>query len=119
MGIDAPEKAQAYGQKSKQHLSGLVFGRQVLVEWHKRDRYQRIVGKIMVAQPGCSSCDGTIDVGLEQIKAGMAWWYRKYASEQATEDRNLYETTEAKARKGEVGLWRDPEPVPPWKWRHR
>jgi endonuclease YncB( thermonuclease family) len=27
--IDAPEKSQAFGQRSKQHLSELVFGRDV------------------------------------------------------------------------------------------
>jgi endonuclease YncB( thermonuclease family) len=62
-GIDAPEKAQAYGQKSKQSLSDLVFGKQVDVEWSKRDRYGRTVGKLML---------GGVDINLEQIKNGMA-----------------------------------------------
>ena len=43
-GIDAPEKRQAFGTVSRQHLAGLVFGHVVTVEWHKRDRYQRILG---------------------------------------------------------------------------
>lgn len=119
MGIDAPEKAQAYGQRSKQHLSSLVFGKDVLIEWHKRDRYQRIVGRVLVAQPGCSPCDMTIDAGLEQIRSGLAWWYRQYAKEQAPEDRKLYETAEMQARESQVGLWRDPDPVPPWDYRHK
>lgn len=38
-GIDAPEKKQAFGDRSKQHLSSLVFDKDVLVEWHKRDKY--------------------------------------------------------------------------------
>jgi endonuclease YncB( thermonuclease family) len=62
-GIDAPEKAQAYGQKSKESLSDLVFGKQVDVEWSKRDRYGRTVGKLML---------GGVDINLEQIKNGMA-----------------------------------------------
>jgi hypothetical protein len=32
--IDAPEKSQAIGQRSKQHLSELVFGRQVELHTH-------------------------------------------------------------------------------------
>ena len=119
MGIDAPEKAQAYGQKSKQHLSGLVFGREVLVEWHKRDRYQRIVGKVFVAPPGCATCDKNVDASLDQIQAGMAWWYRKYAKEQSVEDRLSYDAAEAEARNRGIGLWRDPDPMPPWDYRHK
>ena len=48
MGIDAPEKAQPFGQNSKQSLSDLVFDRSVSVEWKKLDRYQRIVGKVQI-----------------------------------------------------------------------
>ena len=119
MGIDAPEKAQAYGQKSKQHLSSLIYGRDVLVEWHKRDRYGRIVGKIFVSTAECQTCDKTVDAGLEQIRSGMAWWYRQYASDQAPEDRRQYEVAETEARQGRVGLWRDTDPVPPWDFRHK
>ena len=38
-GIDAPEKAQAFGEPSKQNLSRLVFGKEIEVQWNKRDRY--------------------------------------------------------------------------------
>lgn len=119
MGIDAPEKAQAYGQKSKQHLSDLIFGRDVLVEWHKRDRYQRIVGKVFVVRPRCHLCDQNVDAGLEQIRAGLAWWYRQYAKEQAQEDRLSYDAAEAEAHARQIGLWRDTDPVPPWDFRHK
>ena len=37
-GIDAPEKAQAFGQASKIRLSDQIFGREVAVNWDKRDR---------------------------------------------------------------------------------
>jgi endonuclease YncB( thermonuclease family) len=55
-----------------------------------------------------------MDANLEQVKAGMAWHYRKYAKEQAVEDRATYAQAEDQARAGQRGLWRDPEPVPPW-----
>jgi endonuclease YncB( thermonuclease family) len=38
-GIDAPEKRQAFGQVSKQHLSDLAYDKTVSVVFHKRDRY--------------------------------------------------------------------------------
>jgi endonuclease YncB( thermonuclease family) len=47
-GIDAPEKAQPFGDRSKQNLARMVFNKDVSIEWSKQDRYGRIVGKVMV-----------------------------------------------------------------------
>lgn len=107
-GIDAPEKKQAFGQRSKESLSDMVFGRTVVVEWDKQDRYGRTVGKILV--------NGR-DVNLEQVKTGMAWWYEKYRKEQSAADQRTYAQAEQEARAQRVGLWRDSDPVPPWDWR--
>ena len=95
-GIDAPEKNQPFGQRSKENLSRLVFGKEVDVQWTKHDRYQRIVGKVMVAAPDCQrpDCAKALDAGLGQVTAGLAWWYRKYAKEQSAEDARSYETAE-------------------------
>lgn len=109
-GIDAPEKGQPYGQRSKEHLSDQVFGRDVTVDWLKRDRYGRIVGKVLV---------GGTDADLEQVRAGFAWHYKKYASEQTAEDRAAYARAEDEARAARRGLWREAGQVPPWEWRRR
>ena len=109
MGIDAPEKAQPFGQRSKQSLSSLVFRRQVEVEWNKKDKYGRIVGKV-------HTLDGT-DACLAQISSGMAWHYKQYSSEQTPADRVRYSEAETKARSDGVGLWRESSPIPPWEWR--
>lgn len=109
-GIDAPEKGQPYGQRSKEHLSDQVFGRDVTVDWLKRDRYGRIVGKVLV---------GGMDADLEQVRAGLAWHYKKYASEQTAEDRAAYARAEDEARAARRGLWREAGQVPPWEWRRR
>lgn len=109
-GIDAPEKKQPYGERSKQHLASLVFNRQVSVDWDKADRYRRIVGKVLV--------NGS-DANLEQLRAGMAWWYEKYRKEQSPADQRYYSETEQLARQQKIGLWQDPNPIPPWEWRHR
>lgn len=108
-GIDAPEKAQPFGQRSKEHLSDLVFGKQVEVDGEKTDKYGRIVGKVIVSGA---------DANLAQVKAGFAWHYKEYASEQTTSDRALYATAENGARSSRAGLWRDPKPMAPWDWRH-
>lgn len=122
MGIDAPEKYQAYGNRSHQNLGALLNGRDVVVEWNKKDRYGRIIGKVMVTpfdspcrnQPDCPK---SLDAGLEQIKSGQAWWYRSYAKEQAQEDRSKYEQTEFEAKIHRNGLWAGTNPVPPWDFR--
>ena len=94
-GIDAPEKAQPFGQRSKRSLSTLVFGKDVDVQWSKRDRYKRIIGKVLVIDPTCQrQCPKTLDAGLAQVTAGLAWWYRKYAKEQSAEDAQRYELAE-------------------------
>jgi endonuclease YncB( thermonuclease family) len=109
MGIDAPEKKQPFGQKSKKNLSDLSFGRTVDVIWLKHDRYGRVVGQVFV--------DGK-DTGLEQIKHGLAWHYKNYMKEQAPADRTKYTVAENAARKSNIGLWSDPSPIPPWEFRH-
>lgn len=108
-GIDAPEKKQAFGNRSKESLSDLVFDKTVNVETDKRDRYRREIGKVLV--------NGR-DVNLVQVERGMAWFYRQYQREQSPNDRKLYEAAEDAAKAGRRGLWRDTDPVPPWEFRH-
>jgi len=108
MGIDSPEKKQPFGNKSKEHLSSLVFNKQVTVDYSKQDKYGRTVGKILV--------DGK-DANLQQIKAGLAWHYKKYQKEQSIEDRLTYAQAEEQARTEKQGLWIDPDPTSPWDWR--
>jgi endonuclease YncB( thermonuclease family) len=118
-GIDAPEKAQPFGQRSKENLSRLVFGKPVRVDWDKRDRYGRVVGKVWVQPVSCPTCPMTLDVGHAQLTVGLAWWYRKYAGEQSPEDQGAYEFSEQEAKAKRVGLWSEPNPIPPWEWRRR
>jgi len=109
-GIDAPEKKQPFGNVSRQSLGQLTQGKQVLVEWHKRDRYGRLVGKVYV---------DNLDVNLEQIRRGLAWHYVEYANEQSLADRTSYSVTEHGARSARRGLWQDSSPIPPWEWRRK
>jgi endonuclease YncB( thermonuclease family) len=120
-GVDAPEKKQPFGNRAKQNLSNLVFGKTVHIEWTKKDKYGRIVGKVFVAQPGgCATppCRATLDVNLAQVASGFAWHYTQYEKEQSQQDRLAYASSERHAREQELGLWKDPHPVPPWEWRH-
>jgi endonuclease YncB( thermonuclease family) len=101
-GIDAPEKKQAFGTKSKARLGELVAGKDVVVDWKEKDKYGRIVGQVH---------QGSLDVNLQMVKEGLAWHYKKY-SKSADLSR-----AEAEAKAGKKGLWADPNPVPPWEFR--
>jgi endonuclease YncB( thermonuclease family) len=107
-GIDAPERSQAFGRRSKEHLASLVAGMQVAVEADKTDRFGRSVGKILL--------EGR-DINLAMVVAGLAWHYKKYEREQPAYDRLLYSSAEQEARERRLGLWRDVEPMAPWDWR--
>ncbi|MGY6214497.1 thermonuclease family protein [Methylolobus aquaticus] len=100
--IDAPEKNQDYGSRSKQSLSQLVYKRDVSVEVTTVDRYHRLVGKVLW---------GGYDINLEQVARGMAWVYRRYGKDER------YLAAEAAARRARLGLWAKARPVPPWEFR--
>ena len=120
LGIDAPEHGQAFGERSKQSLARLTFRRQVSVDWQGRDAYGRILGRVRVAVADCpqSNCPKTLDANLEQVKRGLAWWNRKFADTQFPGDAGEYEAAERQARTARAGLWRERNPVPPWRWRY-
>ncbi len=109
-GIDAPEKRQPFGKRSKQSLGDLVLSKTVTVDSDKLDRYGRNVGKVLV--------DG-VDANLEQVKRGMAWHYKAYEREQDVIDRQEYSDAESESKAARRGLWADAEPVPPWVFRHK
>jgi endonuclease YncB( thermonuclease family) len=123
-GIDAPETKQPYGQASRKHLGELVASKTVAVEWTKHDKYGRIVGKVMVASPDACpdarpECPKTLDACLAQITSGLAWHFKRYESEQSEEDRHRYAFAEEEATAKRVGLWKEPNPIPPWEWRRQ
>lgn len=100
--IDAPEIGQPFGNRAKQTLSGMVFGKDCQVESMGQDRYGRTVGKITVDSKS---------VNLVMLEAGMAWHFTKYDQRADLAER------EAKARTARVGLWADQAAIPPWHWR--
>jgi len=105
-GIDCPEKGQAFGQKAKQAASALVFGKEVTLQTHRKDKYQRTLADVILP-------DGT-NVNQALVSDGWCWWYRKYVP-----GNTVLEGLEREARERKRGLWADPHPVPPWEWRKR
>jgi endonuclease YncB( thermonuclease family) len=113
-GIDAPEKGrkpvpgQPYGDKARLNMVELAKGKTATVVWHKQDKYGRLVGRVDV--------DG-VDVGLEQLRAGLAWVYVDYIDEVPEPHRAAYLSAEKEARAAGAGLWGVGTPMPPWEWR--
>lgn len=109
-GIDAPETQQAFGETSRQSLASLVYDKEVIILWDKRDKYARILGKVIV--------DGR-DANYEQLKKGLAWYYKQYENDLSDEDKERYAEAEAWARNYTEGLWTDSKSIPPWEFRHK
>lgn len=107
-GIDAPEKRQAFGRKAQNALASAVHQRKVVLDWHKKDRYGRVVAKVLIADR---------DIGLELVAAGWAWHYKDYQHEQMPKDRRTYASAEVAARQRRLGLWADATPIAPWDFR--
>jgi endonuclease YncB( thermonuclease family) len=105
-GIDAPEKGQAFSKRAKQFTSQMVYGKTVEVETKETDRYGRSV--VLISVDGQSLNEAL-------IKNGFAWVYRKYCKETFCED---WLDLEIVARYGKIGLWGDPNPIPPWEFRY-
>lgn len=101
-GIDAPEKKQDYGQKSRQFLASLIAGQMVEVETKGKDRYKRTLGIIYFKGQ---------DINAQMVLNGYAWAYVKYSK--------IYVDQESLAREKKRGLWRSSNPTPPWVWRKR
>ena len=101
--IDAPERRQPFGTRSRQALAELCFKVQATIRPAAKDRYGRTVAKV--------ECQGQ-DAGAAQVREGMAWVYRAYAPKGSP-----LIAIEAEAQGARRGLWADPAPVPPWDWR--
>lgn len=102
-GIDAPEKRQPFGQRSKHALSDLCYRQQATITPKTKDRYGRTVADV--------ECRGK-DAGAEQVKTGMAWVYPRYSKGYEA----MYSLQDA-AKAARLGLWADNTPEPPWEWR--
>ena len=103
-GIDAPESKQPFGQRARGLLAELCFNRFVTIDIQQTDRYGRLVGWVIA--------DGQ-NVNHRLVADGLAWHYKQY-------DKSVeLAALEATARMEQRGLWSDPHPIEPWKWRRR
>ncbi len=102
--IDAPEKKQAFGNKSRDNLASYIAGEIVTVKYKSKDKYGRILGTIYFEN---------LDINLQQVKNGYAWVYKQYSKNQT------YYQEEQKAKDLKKGLWIAKEPLAPWEYRKK
>lgn len=113
--IDAPEYRQPFGNRARQALRQAVYRRTVRLDCVDTDTYARLVCKVSTVTPAGRPAE---DVGLAQVRSGLAWWYQRYADAQAPADRARYARAQEDAQRAGSGLWRDAgRAVPPWQWR--
>lgn len=105
--IDAPESSQAFGQRSRQNLNSMAYGKEVRIVQDgksKVDKYQRILGTVYV---------NGVNLNYQQVKDGYAWADRFF------EPTQKFIHAEAEAKKFKKGLWIEPNPLEPWNYRHK
>ena len=103
LGIDAPERNQPFADASRRALINLIRGKEIEIHVAEPDRHGRLVSRVV---------QGGVDVGQAQLKSGMAWVY-PFAQTMPVG----YREAERSARVARAGLWRDPKPREPWKYR--
>jgi endonuclease YncB( thermonuclease family) len=101
--IDCPEPKQDFGNRAKQAISDLCFGKEVVIQKSGEDNYGRTLGFVFA---------GDVNVNKELLKQDLAWHYKQY-----NKDTEL--ALEQEARKKKIGLWSNPNPVAPWDFRRK
>lgn len=111
VGIDAPEKKQAFSEEAKKLLSDIVFGKVVEVEFTARDAYGRILGKV--------ATEANRWVNISLVTTGLAWRYREQSGGVSDKEWKFLGNGESGARQLRLNIWSVPNPIPPWEWRKR
>ena len=102
--IDAPEKKQEYGLEAKNFVKKLALWKVVKIKYKETDRYGRIVGTVIIGT-------NSISVNQELLKNGLAWWYKKYSTNE------IMGILEKQAKNNRIGIWASTNNIAPWEWR--
>jgi len=107
-GIDAPERHQAWSDQSKLNLSRLSLNQTAVADCPGIDPHRTMICKLTVK---------AVDIGLEQVKDGMAWWAKDLARDLSPEDQSACQSAQLMAQLKRRGLWGETNPIPPWTFR--
>lgn len=102
-GVDAPEHGQPYWSPAKESLSAKIYGQDVRFDPVEVDSEGRNCGRVYV---------GDHPINVDQVREGYGWHHAEHEHVQEFAD------AEREAREHHRGLWKDRQPVEPWKYRH-
>jgi micrococcal nuclease len=102
-GVDAPEHGQAYWSPARESLREKIYNKEVRFDPVEVDTEGRNCGRVYV---------GDRHINLDQVREGYGWHHTEH------EPVREFATAEREAREHHRGLWRDRQPVEPWKYRH-
>ncbi len=103
-GVDSPEKKQKFGIEAMNYTRLMLYNKFVEIKVISKDKYNREVADVFLEDGRCFN--------HEIVKTGYAWWYQYFAPN----DRTL-KALEYSARNKKIGLWKNPNPEAPWKFR--
>ena len=106
-GVAAPVLIQDFGGLSRLHLSNLILDKPVEVQFSQLQSEQ-VVARVIW---------NDLDIGLQLIRDGAAWFDKVGNHSLTDEERALYSEAERLARGEMRGLWSDGSPMPPWEWK--
>lgn len=112
--IDCPEDGQPWGNIATAGLIKMIGGKSVLLEAHGVDDYGRMLATVFVKH---HQEPEMINVNERMVMLGHAWVMRAYYRHLPENRRRQLDRLERWARSKKVGLWRQADAMPPWKWR--
>ena len=107
--IDAPELSQPFGSQSGDSLRFLLLNQQIICQPIAHDVYQRLLVKILEINNQPVVLDSIL------VSRGLAWSVKGWSKQGYNADNT---PIQAQARWFSRGLWKCPNPIPPWLWRH-
>ena len=102
--VDSPEIRQTFWRQARKFTYDLALDETVTIIVKMVDRYKRIIGEVILP-------DGR-SLNQEVVRWGFAWHYKVDPRPSKVLAKLEYHAWQKK-----LGLWVDPYPVPPWKFR--
>jgi endonuclease YncB( thermonuclease family) len=112
-GVDCPETGQEYGQEALNYLRLKLEGQRVFFKFWGWDANRRAVGEVTVEGPRGGTGNAK-SVNTEIVKDGFAWWFWRFSV-----NRGDLKKAHMNAKHRGLGLWRNPNAIPPWDWRNK
>jgi endonuclease YncB( thermonuclease family) len=114
--IDSPEDGQPWGDNAKYALIKIIGRQNVRLEVHGIDPYGRTLATLYVWH---KQKNEWTNVNERMIMLGHAWVMRMFYDHLPEDRQDKLNSLERWARSKKMGLWKAPNPVPPWEWRHK